>query len=213
MNQSRDTIAYRYKGNVYLNITNRCPAACVFCIRHTNDFLLEEHQLRLRNAPDEDSLVKAALAEMSKGPFGEIVFCGMGEPLMRPEVVVNVSCALKKHTTAPIRLDTCGLGNAWNCRDLTQSLSSCIEIVSISLNAGNANDYAKVCPTKWGTDAWYHVLDFVVLSIERFSKVQLSIVHPDAYRALDVRCPINLEECRRVADMFGIPLIMRGQLY
>ncbi len=212
MTNSRDTIAYRYKGNVYLNITNRCPVACVFCIRHTNDFFLEDHQLRLRDAPQAEAVVEAALAEMAKGPYAEIVFCGMGEPLMRPEVVVSVARALKEQASAPIRLDTCGLGNAWHGRDLTAELSQYIDVVSISLNAGNANDYAKVCPTKWGTDAWYHVLDFIELSVERFERVQLSVVHPDAYRALNVPCPIDLDECSRVADSLGLPLMVRGEL-
>ena len=27
------TITYEVGGNLYLNITNRCPCACTFCIR------------------------------------------------------------------------------------------------------------------------------------------------------------------------------------
>ena len=28
------TIAYEYEGALYVNLTNRCDCACVFCLRH-----------------------------------------------------------------------------------------------------------------------------------------------------------------------------------
>jgi len=33
----KDTICYEAFGNLYLNITNRCSANCVFCIRKSCD--------------------------------------------------------------------------------------------------------------------------------------------------------------------------------
>ena len=30
-------IIYRYKNQVYFNITNKCPCRCTFCIRNTED--------------------------------------------------------------------------------------------------------------------------------------------------------------------------------
>lgn len=28
------TISYEYEGALYVNLTNRCDCACVFCLRH-----------------------------------------------------------------------------------------------------------------------------------------------------------------------------------
>ena len=35
-------IIYRYKNQVYFNITNKCPCRCTFCIRNTEDAIGEE---------------------------------------------------------------------------------------------------------------------------------------------------------------------------
>lgn len=29
-----ETISYAYEGALYVNLTNRCDCACVFCLRH-----------------------------------------------------------------------------------------------------------------------------------------------------------------------------------
>ena len=29
-----ETISYEYEGSLYVNLTNRCDCACVFCLRH-----------------------------------------------------------------------------------------------------------------------------------------------------------------------------------
>ena len=29
-----ETITYEYGGGLYVNLTNRCDCACVFCLRH-----------------------------------------------------------------------------------------------------------------------------------------------------------------------------------
>ena len=31
------TFVYNVHGNLYINLTNRCPCNCTFCIRHNGD--------------------------------------------------------------------------------------------------------------------------------------------------------------------------------
>ena len=38
-------IIYRYKNQVYFNITNKCPCRCTFCIRNTEDAIGEASNL------------------------------------------------------------------------------------------------------------------------------------------------------------------------
>ena len=40
-----ETISYEYEGSLYVNLTNRCDCACVFCLRHNG------HKLHLRRRP------------------------------------------------------------------------------------------------------------------------------------------------------------------
>ncbi len=205
------TVVYPYGANLYLNITNRCPVACVFCLRGPYDYQLAGYDLRLNLEPDFREILEDVERWTGTGAdFGEIVFCGMGEPLTRPEAVLEVSKELKKKG-AVVRVDTCGLGNLEHGRDLTAELAEAVDAISISLNAGNAEDYAAVCPSKYGREAFGALLEFIDLSKKRFRRVMLSVVHPDAYARQGLDCPVDLDECRRLADSMGLPLKIRGR--
>jgi len=54
----RDTICYEECGNLYLNITNRCSASCVFCIRFISDGVYG-YNLRLSREPAEEEIFAA----------------------------------------------------------------------------------------------------------------------------------------------------------
>ncbi|MEI6315075.1 MAG: hypothetical protein WCO89_09405 [Syntrophus sp. (in: bacteria)] len=51
----KDTIGYEAFGNLYLNITNRCSASCVFCIRNFCDGVYG-YDLRLSKEPSEEEI-------------------------------------------------------------------------------------------------------------------------------------------------------------
>ena len=53
-------IAYAVKEGLYLNLTNRCPCACTFCIRNEGDGVYGSNPLWLEHEPSFDE-VKAAL--------------------------------------------------------------------------------------------------------------------------------------------------------
>src|SRR5512142_416239 len=50
-------ITYPIRNSLYLNITNRCTAACTFCVRYHTDFV-KGHNLRLGEEPAADELIK-----------------------------------------------------------------------------------------------------------------------------------------------------------
>ncbi|MBP5157337.1 MAG: radical SAM protein, partial [Treponema sp.] len=68
-------IAYPVKGGLYLNLTNRCPCACTFCIRQEGDGVYGSSSLWLSHEPDFQE-VEAALQEAGFAGYREIIFCG-----------------------------------------------------------------------------------------------------------------------------------------
>ena len=45
------TILYDYKDSLYINMTNKCPCACVFCIRDETDHVGNSDSLWLDHEP------------------------------------------------------------------------------------------------------------------------------------------------------------------
>jgi TatD DNase family protein len=75
--------------------------------------------------------------------YHEIVFCGFGEPTIRWDVVKEISKYVKQNG-GRTRLDTDGHGSFINKRDITPELSGLIDIVSISINAPDAQKYSEL---------------------------------------------------------------------
>ena len=44
-------ILYKVHNNLYVNLTNRCPYACTFCLRQTMDRIGESDRLWLEREP------------------------------------------------------------------------------------------------------------------------------------------------------------------
>ena len=81
--------------NIYVNMTNKCPCNCVFCLRHTKE-LLEGNDLWLKEGePDVDHVLQL-FSQYDLSVINELVFCGFGEPLERLEDVCAVIDALKQ---------------------------------------------------------------------------------------------------------------------
>ena len=89
-----EEIIYTYKNNVYLNITNKCPCACTFCIRSKTDAIGEASNLWLNHNPDFDE-VKKAIDNFDFLNCKEAVFCGYGEPTNSFDVLINYSPHLR----------------------------------------------------------------------------------------------------------------------
>jgi TatD DNase family protein len=152
-------IAYRLGESCYLNITNRCTLACRFCLKHSG-YDLAGYSLGLFQEPSELELLVAVEEERAQRVVSEVVFCGIGEPLLRPDVVKNVGRKLRK-LGIRVRVDTDGLASLVFQRDVLSELKGCVDAFSVSLNAHDAQTYARVCPSSYGPDAFGAVCDFI----------------------------------------------------
>jgi GTP 3',8-cyclase len=138
-------IAYRGKGNVYLNITNRCSCGCAFCLRAFTDDVYGE-TLTLVEEPEVDEVTRAIEFEFLDGPADEVVFCGFGEPTIRLDVVVAVTEWLTLRRLRS-RLDTNGHGQLLNPDvDVVAALAGAgLNAATVSLNAADPESYDLIC--------------------------------------------------------------------
>ncbi len=182
-------LVYPIRRSLYVNVTNDCSNACTFCPRSTGRLEVKGHDLALGEEPSAEDLV-VALQRAGAERYGEIVFCGFGEPTLRLDVVKAVAREVKKRWNLPIRLDTNGQGSALNGRDIVPELEGLVDAVSVSLNAPDAATYDRLCrPTI--DHAFRVVCDFICGCKGRIPRV----------RATAVAVPgIDLEAVRRLAE-------------
>lgn len=194
------TFVYAVHDNLYINLTNRCPCSCTFCIRHNGDGAYGSDSLWLEREPTcEEVLVEFDKYDMSK--FSEIVFCGYGEPMERAEDVAFIGKELKKrYPDMLIRLNTNGLSDKIHGKPTAHLLKGAVDIVSISLNSGNAEDYNKVTRPKWA-DSFEAMLRFAEDCKEYVPKVMFTVV--------DVISEREINESKAVSEKLGIPLRIR----
>ncbi|MBR3603536.1 MAG: TatD family nuclease-associated radical SAM protein [Elusimicrobiaceae bacterium] len=163
---SERTIVYRFKNGIYINLTNRCPNLCTFCIKTKWAMRFDGHNLDLAGIePSAEEILNLLEKELAQAPAQEIVFCGYGEPTMRLDIVLSVGRALKKHPAYPsfkIRLNTNGLGNLINRRNIVPELKTAVDIVYISLNAENETLWKQLLrPAPEYENGYASVKDFI----------------------------------------------------
>jgi len=149
-------IAYKIRGSLYLNITNRCTNACTFCTKR-RDYHVKGHLLKL---PGEPTAAETLAEVGDPSTFDEIVFCGFGEPLLRLDVVKEIAAELKARG-ARVRVNTDGLGNLVHGRNILPELAGLVDALSVSLNAPDAQTYARICPNRYGAASFAALLDFL----------------------------------------------------
>lgn len=132
-------IAYRIRNSLYLNITIRCNADCVFCDRK-GEATVKGNNLRITKEPNVDEIIRA-IGDPKK--YEEIVFCGFGEPTIRVDIVKEVSKWVKERG-GKVRLNTDGHGNVINHRNIVPELVGLVDSISISLNTTDPEQYGRL---------------------------------------------------------------------
>lgn len=190
-NVAAGNVAYTLHGNCYLNITNRCTLRCRFCPKHNRNWVVQTYDLTLRREPSRDEIL-AALGD--PGRFHEVVFCGLGEPTQRLDVVLEVARTVKQQG-GRVRLNTDGLANLIHGCDVTPDLAQVVDQISVSLNAHNADVYERHTNPKL-SDTYPAMLDFV-----RSAKARGIAVTVTAIDGLD---GVNIAACRLIAETLGV---------
>ena len=91
------TITYEYGDNLYINVTNRCPNACDFCLRNNSTGSLYADNLWYEGAEPTKEEILADLKKRDLNSYAEIVFCGYGEPACRWDDMLWLAARLKEN--------------------------------------------------------------------------------------------------------------------
>ena len=194
-------IIYHFWRNYYLNITNRCPCACTFCVRQDTDALGTAECLWLEREPTVDEVMDAVRKEVPTDAEW-IVFCGYGEPTERFSDMVEIAKRLKRTWKYRVRLDTNGLGNLINGRDIVPEMKGVFDAVSVSLNAPNEDRYLALTKSEFGKDSYQAVVDF----IKECKKVVPSVAASIVGFSLEDN---EIDECEAIARELGVAFRVR----
>ncbi|MCL2495731.1 MAG: TatD family nuclease-associated radical SAM protein [Oscillospiraceae bacterium] len=196
-------IIYTFNGKPYFNLTNRCPCACVFCLRATQAGVGSAASLWHEKDPTWEE-IEQALENFVFSEVSDAVFCGYGEPLCALDNLLRTASWLKeRYPGISLRVDTNGLGDLVHGCPTAPLLKGLIDTVSISLNAPNAVRYQELTCSQFGEASYPAMLRFAAQckNNEIIPRVIFSVV--------DVITPEETQQCREIARGMGIALRVR----
>ena len=196
------TATYRVGNGLYVNLTNKCPCACTFCIRQNGDGVYGSDSLWLEREPTADEV--CASIEANLGDCTELVFCGYGEPTERLDTLLEIARRFRAvHPEVPIRVNTNGLSDLIAGESTAHRFEGLVDTVSISLNAATAEEYVALCRPKFGAAAYPALLKFAEETKGFVKDVVLTVVGTEELTSEKEAA------CRRVAAECGVPLRVR----
>ena len=196
-------ITYPVKSGLYVNLTNRCPCACEFCLRNNAPGVFGSDSLWLEREPTVDEII-ASIESRNLDDFTELVFCGYGEPTERLDDLLSVAGRLKSiRPQMLVRVNTNGLSDLIHGEPTAAKFKGLVDTVSISLNTPDPEEYLKVCRPKFGLESWQSMLDFAKSCRDYVPNVVMTIV--DA----PVTTPEVQEKCKAITDSLGVRLRIR----
>lgn len=201
--QVADSLRERPEGrrSFYVNITNQCNCACTFCLR-TMKRMAEESSLWLKQEPTAEQ-VRQELDSLPWALAEEIVFCGFGEPTMRLSVLLELMSYVRSvHPEVSVRLNTNGLADLLYGRSVAGDFKGLADVISISMNASNAERYLELTRARYGLRSYDAMLKFAVDCKQYVPDVVLTVVEKVENQA-------EINACRRICEEKGLRLRVR----
>ena len=194
-------ILYRVHDNLYINLTNRCPCACTFCLRQNGESVYGSDSLWLEREPTVKEVCDS-IDTWDLNKYNEVVFCGYGEPTERLDDLLEVAKYIKSKSDIKIRINTNGLADLiWN-EPTAPKLQGLIDTVSISLNATNKEEYLKIVRPKFGIESYEAMLKFTKECTKYVPSVVMTVV--------DIVVSKEEQEiCRKICESVGATLRIR----
>lgn len=193
-------ILYEVYDNLYVNLTNKCPCACAFCLRQTRDEMNHSGSLWLEREPGVEE-VKAEFDKFDMQKYKEVVFCGFGEPTERLEDLLEIAAFVKDKFNKPIRINTNGLSDLIWQKDTAPMYKGLVDTVSISLNTPNKERYYELTRSKFGIDSFDAMLNFAGNVSKYVPHVVLSTVATTLTAEEEQQCA---QICKRLGVTYRI---------
>lgn len=189
-------IAYPIADRLYLSITDRCTLACRFCPKTLGSMQVHDYDLSMDHRPGVDEII-AAMGDISD--YTSIVFCGYGEPTLRLQVLLDVAREIKRRE-GHVRVNTDGLANLVNKRNVLPEMSGLVDALSVSMNAQNETVYNTHCDPAL-PESWQAMLDFLALAPRWVPDVTATAIN-----GLE---GVDIEACRALARQLGVAFRQR----
>jgi TatD family-associated radical SAM protein len=212
-------VVYAMPGQPYrlfLNVVHACPNACLFCVDFKGD-MFYGFDLKHGRWPTGQEIIAAVAAYPSRQSVREVYYCGIGEPLLLyntvMETVDDIRALFPSHTT--IAINTSG---TFYLRHPRVDFARKFDLIQVSLNAENEEKYNLICRPK--VKGAYKALMAFLYDLRDFidqsgiaCRVELSVVDPfdveylPAQERLVPNTPRpDLDACLLIADSFRWPL-------
>jgi TatD DNase family protein len=191
------SLVYVIGRRAYVNLTGRCGNDCAFCVRRNADGIAGYHLRQVEDQPVRRFL--DVLSALSPAGFEELVFCGYGEPTLRPDALGTIARAARS-AGWKTRLNTNGQAPANMDRDSLKGLLLLFDSISVSLNAPDAESYAALCRPA-SPSAWQDLMAFIDLVRETGAGLRLSAVRWEG---------VDMAAVRNLAGSLGADLLERG---
>ena len=197
------TVTYQVKSSVYVNLTNRCPCSCTFCLRSFGPGIFGSGPLWLEREPRQDEVFES-LDSWDYSQFREVVFCGYGEPTERLDVLLAAAEHLKaRDASLRVRVNTNGLSDLVNGRPTARLFAGKVDCLSISLNTDDPEEYLALCRPKFGAAAYPAMLKFAREAAAVVPEVVMTVVG-EPVTGLEKQ-----SRCRAIAESLGARLRVR----
>ena len=197
------TITYQVKDSVYVNLTNRCPCSCTFCLRRNGSGVFGSDSLWLEREPTLEETLES-LAQWDYNRFREVVFCGYGEPTERLDVLLEAAGHLKRSDASlRVRVNTNGLSDLINGKPTAALFAGKVDCLSISLNTNDPAEYLALCRPRFGADAYPSMLNFTKEAASAVPEVVMTVVG-EPVTSLEKQA-----RCREIAERLGARLRVR----
>lgn len=194
------TVLYEVNNGLYVNMTNRCPCSCSFCLRKDRGSGSLYGDLWLEREPEVSEVIEE-FKKRDLSEYEEIVFCGFGEPAERLYDVFEVCDYLKTATKLPIRINTNGLADLIRGKSTAPDFKGRIDVVSISLNTPSKERYYEITKCRFGPDAFDAMLRFAGEVKNYVGRVVMSTVGGTITEAEERQCA---EICARIGAEYRI---------
>lgn len=195
-------IIYTLDGGTYFNITNKCPCSCAFCIRAKKDAVGNAKRLWFDKEPGFED-IKNAIDNYDFTNVENAVFCGYGEPTCAYDNLIKTAKYIK--TVKPdikLRLNTNGLSDLINSKPTAKEICSVIDVISVSLNEPDSEQYDKITRSVYKGEAFDAMLKFTKECVACGNEVRMTVV--------DVIGKDNIEKSRKVCEEIGAKFICRS---
>jgi TatD DNase family protein len=151
-------ISYVFEDKLYLNITNKCMMTCPYCIKNKWKNTFCGNDLKLNKEPNVKEII-SSIDDPKK--YNEIIFCGYGDCLIKPDIVKEVAKWLKDQDLR-VRINTAGLANYYHGKNILKDLEGLVDIISISLNGASPKEHNDINKPMFKEESFDEILNFIL---------------------------------------------------